>query len=268
MPVGRVSRRDFAARTLALATGSLFGSAPVACAPSANVRRVPPWEPDARPDPAWQDYAHELAAAARAARPLTLFIGDSISARWLDDGLEVWKRDPHLRGAFTLGIGGDTTQNVLWRIREGALDGLDPAVAIVMIGVNDVDDFDAASIARGVLAVVAATRERLADARLIVFGVLPRGVAPEEPGRRSIAAIDAALAEHRFGANAQYVDATRAFVDAHGRQIATYFHDDRVHLTAAGYARWAEVLDPLLAPSHTKRPRQVPSGASGQSTRS
>ena len=73
---------------------------------------------------AWQQMARALAEDARRASPRAVFLGDSITQAWGSDGKAEWDARFAPLGAANLGIGGDRTQNVLWRIENGALDGL------------------------------------------------------------------------------------------------------------------------------------------------
>ena len=69
-----------------------------------------------------------------------LFLGDSITQGWADNA--VWKQRYVLRKPANFGIGGDTTQNVLWRIENGALVGIDPKVVVLLIGTNNLGIHD------------------------------------------------------------------------------------------------------------------------------
>ena len=72
------------------------------------------------------------------------FVGDSITENWYVQGLktpgeEVWRElfaTPQYR-AINLGFGGDRTENVLWRLHNGQMDGLDPEVVVLQIGTNN-----------------------------------------------------------------------------------------------------------------------------------
>ena len=61
-------------------------------------------------------------------------VGDSITARW---GGETWQKHWGSVRAVNMGIGGDRTQNVLWRLEHGQLDGYQARMFVVMIGTNN-----------------------------------------------------------------------------------------------------------------------------------
>ena len=66
-----------------------------------------------------------------------IFVGDSITQGWEGSGEAVWDSAFNRHGALNLGIGGDRTEHVLWRLEHGHLDGIEPQLAVVMIGTNN-----------------------------------------------------------------------------------------------------------------------------------
>ena len=66
-----------------------------------------------------------------------IFIGDSITQGWEGAGKEVWAKTYGNRNAVNLGIGGDRTQHVLWRLDHGNIEGIHPKLAVLMIGTNN-----------------------------------------------------------------------------------------------------------------------------------
>ena len=103
-----------------------------------------------------------------------IFLGDSITHGW--EGQKAW--DEHF-GSFkpvNLGIGGDQTGHVLWRITEGhEIDHLKPKAAVIMIGTNNTGAHSAAQIAGGVKAIVEELKRQKPDIKILVLGVFPRG---------------------------------------------------------------------------------------------
>ena len=76
-----------------------------------------------------------------------IFLGDSITNGW--ENQKAWQE---YFGAFkpvNLGIGGDQTGHVLWRITDGhELDNLKPKAAVIMIGTNNTGGHTAEQIAK------------------------------------------------------------------------------------------------------------------------
>src|SRR5262249_57573086 len=84
----------------------------------------------------------QLVAKARAARIDVYFEGDSIVRRWgaLDypELLANWRANFFGWNAGNFGWGADRTQNILWRLEHGELDGVSPKVVVLLAGTNNV----------------------------------------------------------------------------------------------------------------------------------
>ena len=91
-----------------------------------------------------------------------IFIGDSITHGWEGGGKEVWQKYYAKRNAVNLGIGGDQTQHVLWRLDHGNIDGISPKLAVLMIGTNNAGSNKPEEIAAGVKAIVEKLRDEVA----------------------------------------------------------------------------------------------------------
>lgn len=119
-----------------------------------------------------------------------VFMGDSITHGW--EGQKAWQE--HF-GAFkpvNLGIGGDQTGHVLWRITDGhELDHLTPKAAVLMIGTNNTGGHSAAQIAGGIQAIVAELKRQKPGIKVLVLGVFPRGNSAD--AERSVAQVAAAV---------------------------------------------------------------------------
>ena len=106
-----------------------------------------PWEL-AADQPVFRTDANSLVAhaqlIAKAKQPQIdiYFEGDSITRRWgaLDypDLLANWKQNFFGWNAADFGWGGDRTQNILWRLQNGELDGVNPKVVVLLAGTNNV----------------------------------------------------------------------------------------------------------------------------------
>lgn len=197
----------------------------------------------------WQALHADHAARARRGGLDLVFLGDSITAAWEEDGREAWAERYAHRRAAAFGIPGDTTDNLLWRVQEGReLAGLAPKVVVVLIGTNDLTQTrrTPARIAEGVLAIVAAVRAAVPNSRVLLLGVFPRDARPGSAFRASIRAINAALAPANDGARVRFLDLESAFLAPDG-SIPRDVMGDGLHLTAKGYRLWAERIEPLLA---------------------
>lgn len=149
---------------------------------------------------------------------------------------------------MNLGFGWDRTQNVLWRIRQGELDGLDPRWVVLHIGTNNLTGTaqsrasTPAETAQGVEAVVAEVRQRLPNSKLILMAIMPRGHRPDSPQRAPIAETNRLLAARFAGDPAvRLVDIGPQMLQPDGA-LPEALMPDGTHPSEAGYRIWAQAL--------------------------
>jgi len=103
-----------------------------------------------------------------------IFLGDSITNGW--EGQKAWQEYFGSFKPVNLGIGGDQTGHVLWRITEGhELDHLKPKAAVIMIGTNNTGGHSAQQIAGGIKAIVDELKHQKPGIKILLLGVFPRG---------------------------------------------------------------------------------------------
>lgn len=201
--------------------------------------------------------AHEALVKKVQANPGpcdVLLVGDSITIQWEQgmDGSNSWKKEfPALKG-INIGIGGDKTQNVLWRMDHGGVDGLRPRVCLLMIGNNNMffaSETGVEAAAHGIKTCADNLRARFPAAPLIVAKILPCH-APGVDFYENIRKANAALDTLKLGDQAQIhvLDLWADFTHADGTLKAELFTNDHIHLNAAGYAVYAKRLRPVLEP--------------------
>lgn len=211
----------------------------------------PPLPPATQPNPIRPGAVpkHEcfLALAKRGGIDL-LFVGDSITDFFgrADRGAEVWKARYGARHAANFGISGDTTQDVLWRMQNGELEGFKAKLIVLMLGTNNIGRNPNAEIAAGDAAIVAEFRTRQPQARVLVLGVFPRGNDPKGTGRANVAAINAELAKLADGKSVFYLDIGPAFLNPDGTLIEGAMVDG-LHPSPKGYQLWADAIEPSIA---------------------
>jgi beta-glucosidase len=172
-----------------------------------------------------------------------LFLGDSLTERW---DPEIWERHYAVRGALNAGVSGDRTENLLWRLENGNLDGPPPEVVVLLIGTNDLGlERTPQETAEGIRAILAVLKSRLPNARILLLGIWPRALAPFRPLRLAIAEVNRLIRGCADGASIQYLDLGDALLDPDGR-LSPAVSPDRLHLSALGYARIAPRLDRAL----------------------
>ena len=175
-----------------------------------------------------------------------LFLGDSITDGWNRRGEWTWlKFAPYNPANF--GVSGERTEDVLWRITHGELDGISPKVTVLMIGTNNIGqhkDEKAEWATAGVRKVVETIHEKLPQTRLLLLGVFPRDKAAS-PYRTQIKEINESLAKLDDGGKTRYLDIGHVFLDTQG-EIPKEIMPDALHPDPAGYLLWYDAMHPLL----------------------
>jgi lysophospholipase L1-like esterase len=174
-----------------------------------------------------------------------VMIGDSITHSWS-------KYPGVFEGSNLLNLGfpGDRTQNVLWRIENGALDGISPKIVTLLIGTNNIHDTKKAypadkpeDIFAGIQAIVAEVRTRLPKSKLVIFSVFPREPGTENDRAKAVNEMLPRLADGKF---VSHLDLNRFFTKENGQQDKTLYNKDLLHLNGQGYFVWAKALKPLM----------------------
>lgn len=175
-----------------------------------------------------------------------IFIGDSITHSWEIVGRQVWNEFYGKRRALNLGIEGDSTQHVLWRLNHGNIDGISPKLAAVLAGTNNATNNTPQEIADGVKAIVGKLREKLPATHVLVLGIFPQGADPWNRRRLVIRTANQLISKLRDGKKVYYLDIGRKFLESDGT-VNRSTMPDFLHLSPDGYHIWAESIEPTVA---------------------
>jgi lysophospholipase L1-like esterase len=196
----------------------------------------------------------QLLEKARADGIDVYFIGDSITRRWgatdYPDLLANWRQNFFGWNAGNFGWGADRTQNILWRLEHGELDGVNPKVIVIQAGTNNIGAqpggaAKVAEITRGLTAILDRCRQKAPRATVVLTAIFPRNdnmaVMPE------IDQVNVNLARLADGRNVRYLNVNDKLADKHGRLFAGMMNErDKLHPTLQGYQVWADALKPIL----------------------
>jgi lysophospholipase L1-like esterase len=135
-----------------------------------------------------------------------IFIGDSITQGWEGKGKKVWDEFYGKRNAVNLGISGDRTQHVLWRLDHGNVEGIKPKAAVIMIGTNNSGSNTSEQIAEGVKAIVEKLKEKLPETKILILAVFPRGANKDDARRKVNAGANELIAKLADDKQVFYLD--------------------------------------------------------------
>lgn len=201
-------------------------------------------------DKGWMTTHERFVERAKKGDVDVLFLGDSITQGWGGAGKAVWKDTFEPMKAANFGIGGDRTEHVLWRITEGKeLEGINPKVAVLMIGTNNSGANSAEQIAEGVTAIVKELRKQRPETKVLLLGVFPRAgkstkdstSVPAADLQPKIKQINDRIAKLDDGKSVKYLDIGAKFLESDG-SLTRAVMPDYLHLSPKGYAIWADAI--------------------------
>jgi lysophospholipase L1-like esterase len=181
-----------------------------------------------------------------------VFYGDSITEGVNSLGKEslLAKFDSYKPAVF--GIGGEETQNLLYRLTTGEADiKPNPKVAVLMIGVNDISHNKGVKpekVAEDIKRNVEVTREKMPETKLLLMSLLPFGKESSSPTRQKVSAVNEIIKKYADGKSIIYVDVHSTFLDANGTVKDGSMDAAALHPTEKGYQLWCEALLPVAEP--------------------
>jgi lysophospholipase L1-like esterase len=210
--------------------------------------------PSPRTDPNSAIAHAQLLEKAKQGKIDVYFEGDSIVRRWgaLDypELLANWKENFHGWNAANFGWGADRVENILWRLENGELDGVNPKIIVLLAGTNNVgsqprDDETIAQIARGIKSIVDICQRKAPGATIVLTAIFPRNdnmaVMP------TIDRINEKIAALADGTRVRFLNINDRLADAKGGLFDGVLNErDKLHPTIKGYQVWADALKPIL----------------------
>lgn len=232
-----------------------FGVAPAQSGGSSqNASAGPADRPAARnDDPTWVNKHKELVERAKKGNIDLYFAGDSITRRWEATHRANWDQNFGGWKAADFGAGGDRTQNLLYRIENGELDGVHPKVIVLMIGTNNVgfvpvagsDEALVEDVTRGIKACLDAMRRKAPGAKILLMGITPRNTNGSTALMPTISKINERIARFADGKTIRFLNINDKLADKDGK-LYDGMTDDGLHLTDKGYQVWADAMRPIL----------------------
>lgn len=195
-------------------------------------------------EPLWKEFIDrtkgEIVANPDAS---VLLLGDSITQGWRKHPA-IW--DKYLGDVtyINAGIWSDGTQHLLWRLKNGTVNGLHPKVIVLLIGTNNGLN-TAEEISEGIYLNVAEVSKIYPECKLLLLGIFPSGKDPAGKRRLRNMQVNSQIAEYANGKNIFFLDFNQEFLGPNN-EIPEDTMPDALHLTAKGYEIWAKNMAPAL----------------------
>lgn len=186
-----------------------------------------------------------------------LFIGDSITQGWEGGAAaKVWDANFGKLKPANFGIGGDKTQDILWRITAGKeLEGIKPKLIVMMIGTNNTGANTSEEIAQGVKAILDEFAKQKPDSKVLLLGVFPRATGGVTDKAATVATkeqlktgnnkktweINDLIKKYDDGKKVFFLDISAKFLDKDGA-LPKDVMPDWLHLSEKGYKIWADSI--------------------------
>ena len=176
-----------------------------------------------------------------------LFIGDSITHGWENTGKQIWNEYYVPYGAYNIGFSGDRTENVLWRLQHGEVEGISPKVAILMIGTNNTGHRQdpASCTAKGIEMILGELKERLPETSILLLAIFPRDANPDAELRQLNNEINNRIEEFSDDPRVHFLNINETFLDENG-VLSEEIMPDLLHPNEYGYQLWAKAMQPRI----------------------
>ncbi|MFT2097980.1 platelet-activating factor acetylhydrolase IB subunit [Marinomonas sp. 2405UD66-6] len=198
----------------------------------------------------WWMPRHEekLALKNSMSRVDLVFLGDSITQAWEKEGAEVWDEYYAPRHALNLGFNGDRTENILWRLEHGEVDGLQPKLLVLLIGTNNTGHRQDSpeDTVEGIKQILSVLSKKLPETKILLLAIFPRSAKPTQTLRVLNDAINQKIQHFSDNQRVFFLDINHHFLDEKGC-LTSNVMNDFLHPNASQYRVWAEAIEPYLS---------------------
>jgi len=211
----------------------------------------------------WFDRHAEVLKIKNQVNPEIIMLGNYITHFWGGDyrtlrhndgtprspsnGPQSWASVFAKHKVLNLSFGWDRTQNVLWRLDHGEIDGLHPKAVIIEFGTNNTSQTGnarantAPEIVEGISAIIGRVRSKIPHAKIVLMAIFPREEDPKSAKREQVNDINVLLKDFAQKNNITLVDIGPSLLDKDGR-FPPGTMIDFVHPTDKGYFKWADAI--------------------------
>ena len=171
-----------------------------------------------------------------------VFLGDSITHGWeRKSGRAEYGNLRKKYSILNAGYSGDRTEHVLWRVKNGELEGYKTKCFMLMIGTNNGKD-SAEDVAKGIGEILSVIAQKHPEAKTLLLPIFPRGESADNARRKKNEAVNSIIRKYADGEKVVWVDFNDKLIDAKGD--TKWIMPDRLHLNGQGYKVWADAVLP------------------------
>ena len=176
-----------------------------------------------------------------------VLFGDSITDFWNNPSLALDGNPINYAAAFNMGIGSDRVQNLLWRLRNGALDGYTTKYFTLMVGINNghqkcIDHNEhadrAEDVAESIRLMLCEMATKHPDAKILLMPILPYSFDSRYFEAAEVTAMSEAVNDYIL----QFVDNKRVFwVDLRSQYLQQNSMPDKTCYREGGHGGYDAV---------------------------
>jgi len=144
-----------------------------------------------------------------------MFIGGTTVTLW--DRLEaLTKKEYGAMHWLDFSITGARTENVLWQLTNGELDGIHPKVVVVQEQESLYGKTSAQDVAAGMGAIADTIHQKLPDTKVLLLGAFPKGAKPQDPMRVKLSTYNSLLEKLADGKSTYFLDVGKGYLAPDG----------------------------------------------------
>jgi len=176
-----------------------------------------------------------------------VFLGGSITHAFDNKGKAIWQQYYAPRNALNIGFSGDRTENVLWRLNNGAVDGIAPKLLVLMIGTNNTGHRQdkAEDTAFGIKTILNTLEDKLPQTKVLLLAIFPRGATKDDPLRKINDDINNIIKNYDDGERIHYLNINHIFL-GENNTLSKSVMKDLLHPNKDQYKVWADALEPNI----------------------
>ena len=207
-----------------------------------------PWEPEPDANMWYQSKHQKLLNQTKqfGSEIQAVFLGSTFISAWTMFGKEIWKDYYQKHQSYNYGVWGDRSENILWRIENGELDGLQPKLIVLEIGHWNIakGEDSSADIAKATQIILEKLLKKLPNTKILLISIIPCD--QQEDHMQKIDEINNIIKNNSDDSKIFYLDVAKYFRNESGQLIDEYYYHGMSLIGKKGYQKWHEIMKPMF----------------------